>query len=228
MISKSQLLRLVQNGKRSPIVIKNNEFSGDSQTPSLITSPPAWNFQKKLNPDNPKNIPKDQGLQDYFAENYNPSQLKAIRNINEGFHLILGPPGTGKTSTIMGLLSNLRVQNPEDKILLCAPSNTATMHLARTLVKTGLRDRKGNFYDPVHVTVLVGNEERIVLDDQLERLFERCKYEQYILSRHAQVDQLQNQGKAYINVQADLDIDAGSGDSDLPFKSIKRKKVITI
>ncbi|GIQ85813.1 hypothetical protein KIPB_007544, partial [Kipferlia bialata] len=48
-------------------------------------------------------------------------------------HLIYGPPGTGKTYTVVALAALLLNRDPEARILLCAPSNTAADVLAEAL-----------------------------------------------------------------------------------------------
>lgn len=49
--------------------------------------------------------------------------------------LVQGPPGTGKTTTIAGLVWNLR-QNRAGRILVCAPTNIVVVHLTRYILQT--------------------------------------------------------------------------------------------
>ncbi|MFM7727646.1 MAG: AAA domain-containing protein, partial [Flavobacteriales bacterium] len=51
--------------------------------------------------------------------------------------MVHGPPGTGKTTTLVD--SMLEVLKEEKQILVCAPSNAATDHLAKSLAAKGLR-----------------------------------------------------------------------------------------
>lgn len=37
--------------------------------------------------------------------------------------IIHGPPGTGKTFTLIELIQQLLIKNPEERILICGPSN---------------------------------------------------------------------------------------------------------
>lgn len=58
----------------------------------------------------------------------NDSQIEAIFGVLETrsqFTLIHGPPGTGKTQTIVGLLDLIHKIDKNPDILLCAPSNGA-------------------------------------------------------------------------------------------------------
>ncbi|XP_069798041.1 putative helicase MOV-10 isoform X2 [Narcine bancroftii] len=71
----------------------------------------------------------------------NPEQVKAIRCIVAGTsrpapYLIFGPPGTGKTATIVEAIKQVLVYTPNAHILACAPSNSATDLLCQRIRKT--------------------------------------------------------------------------------------------
>jgi ATP-dependent RNA/DNA helicase IGHMBP2 len=79
-----------------------------------------------------------------FTENYsneklNTSQVLAVNNILKSKHLSVlhGPPGTGKTTTIVAAISAL-VNSFNEKILVVAPSNTAVDLLTEKLMSEGL------------------------------------------------------------------------------------------
>uniref|UniRef100_T1H1M1 DNA2/NAM7 helicase helicase domain-containing protein n=1 Tax=Megaselia scalaris TaxID=36166 RepID=T1H1M1_MEGSC len=75
----------------------------------------------------------------------NPEQLQAILQIcNDGWsnkcpYIILGPPGTGKTTTIVECIVQLVSNSENNRILVTAPSNSAcdeiTMRLRKILYK---------------------------------------------------------------------------------------------
>lgn len=67
----------------------------------------------------------------------NPSQRAAVHfAVSRDFSMIHGPPGTGKSHTLTSLVHYLFTTQPkEDRILVCAPSNEATDHLARRLIE---------------------------------------------------------------------------------------------
>ncbi len=62
--------------------------------------------------------------------------LKAICNA-EDMAIVHGPPGTGKTTTLVESMAE--VLREEKQIMVCAPSNAATDHLAKCLAAKGLR-----------------------------------------------------------------------------------------
>ncbi len=69
----------------------------------------------------------------------NDSQNEALQSILEAEDLAIvhGPPGTGKTTTLVESINELLKE--EKQILVCAPSNAATDHLAKSLHQKGLR-----------------------------------------------------------------------------------------
>uniref|UniRef100_A0A8C9W2S8 RNA helicase n=1 Tax=Scleropages formosus TaxID=113540 RepID=A0A8C9W2S8_SCLFO len=69
-------------------------------------------------------------LYDRKLEN-NPEQCAAVRHILSGVskpapYLVFGPPGTGKTVTIVEAIKQVRKLDPQARVLACAPSNSAS------------------------------------------------------------------------------------------------------
>lgn len=58
-----------------------------------------------------------------------------VRTKDKRVKILFGPPGTGKTQTLIELVKTIFVNNPEAHILLCASSNTATDLLCQRLTK---------------------------------------------------------------------------------------------
>ena len=109
---------------------------------------------------------------------FNPSQVVAIKAAatHEGFTLIKGPPGTGKTTTLNGLLNSIHLreyqrfyksvlrisQLDDDKtdqgwvrykeakphILVTAPSNVAVDNIVQRIMADGFLDGNGQRYNP--------------------------------------------------------------------------------
>lgn len=75
----------------------------------------------------------------YFNVQLNEEQRSIVQNIlrpkNIPF-IIFGPPGTGKTVTIVESVYQLWRHYPNSRILICAPSNAATNEVAARLINT--------------------------------------------------------------------------------------------
>ncbi|KAF9003324.1 RNA helicase [Cyathus striatus] len=85
----------------------------------------------------------------------NPPQLRAVQtivNLPPGSvpFVVFGPPGTGKTITIIETIRQLLVRNPKVKILACAPSNSAADLIALRLTENKIltSDELFRFYAP--------------------------------------------------------------------------------
>ena len=74
-----------------------------------------------------------------YSERLNEFQNEAMQSIVEAEDLAIvhGPPGTGKTTTLVESVAELL--KVEKQVMVCAPSNAATDHLARSLSQKGLR-----------------------------------------------------------------------------------------
>ncbi|CAI4045408.1 hypothetical protein N7582_003514 [Saccharomyces uvarum] len=65
-----------------------------------------------------------QNVKDFINPNLNDSQKTAINfAIDNDLTIIHGPPGTGKTFTLIELIQQLLIKHPEKRILICGPSN---------------------------------------------------------------------------------------------------------
>jgi len=100
---------------------------------------------------------------------YNTSQLNVIHNTNQlvngslpGVMLIHGPPGTGKTHTLIGIVKKLFIDWKESgscpKILICAPSNGAIDEIGKRLHKERDFLKTSNVNRPLRI-VRIGQEE---------------------------------------------------------------------
>ncbi len=83
-------------------------------------------------------VPSTAGIS-FRNKGLNESQQQAIAAIlqNENVTIVHGPPGTGKTTTLVEAICQL-IANGE-KVLVSAPSNTAVDNIAKGLIKNGIR-----------------------------------------------------------------------------------------
>ncbi|CAH0563349.1 unnamed protein product [Brassicogethes aeneus] len=75
----------------------------------------------------------------YFDRNLNDKQRAAVRNVincpvNSQPYLIFGPPGTGKTSTVIELIRQIHKSDEQARILVCGPSNSSVDEIASRLI----------------------------------------------------------------------------------------------
>ena len=109
----------------------------------------------------------------------NVSQIMALQNIfTNPLNLIQGPPGTGKTflaGFIVYNIFNIR-KEIEDKILLCAPSNSAADNLASCIIKinkvTGRKMKVLRVYSKTREYLKINKElEEISLHELIKQKF---------------------------------------------------------
>jgi superfamily I DNA and/or RNA helicase len=79
------------------------------------------------------------GVTDFHNKDLNESQKIAIAAIvdNDQLTVVHGPPGTGKTTTLIEAIRQLVARG--EKVLVSAPSNTAVDHLAEGLISKGVK-----------------------------------------------------------------------------------------
>lgn len=104
-------------------------------------------------------------IKDYIFnnDNLNESQTEAVKKIleSEDLSIIHGPPGTGKTTTLVKAIEN--VLSYEKQVLVVAPSNTAVDLIAYLLSQKGLNlVRIGN---PAKVSI---ENTKITFDSKIE------------------------------------------------------------
>ncbi|KAH9948060.1 P-loop containing nucleoside triphosphate hydrolase protein [Amylocystis lapponica] len=80
----------------------------------------------------------------------NAQQLQAVRSIcrmkpGAAPFIVFGPPGTGKTMTIVEAIRQILLKQPKACILACAPSNSAADIIAQRLMTLG-KDKVFRFY----------------------------------------------------------------------------------
>ncbi len=158
------------------------------------------------------------GFTEYARRKFNPSQLMAISASSQGygdggFTLIKGPPGTGKTTTLVNILNALHIRQfnkyydevrkivsvqtgnrqtaleiarrAKPRLLVCAPSNAAVDNVILKIMEDGFIDGSGQRYNPSITRIGVG-QSQAVKDVALE-----TKVDQ-ILTDNSDVQQLEN------------------------------------
>uniref|UniRef100_A0A7S3EAG3 Uncharacterized protein n=1 Tax=Rhodosorus marinus TaxID=101924 RepID=A0A7S3EAG3_9RHOD len=126
----------------------------------------------------------------------NESQLDAVKaavistvckSSSNGFTLLHGPPGTGKTTTVLSLLSvlladsvggsqlTLSERGKKMRVLVCAPSNAAVDEILIRVMRKGLAcpDAKNGFYVPTLVRVGGGSASEDVKQVSVSYLLSR-------------------------------------------------------
>ncbi|XP_028160165.1 putative helicase mov-10-B.2 [Ostrinia furnacalis] len=89
-----------------------------------------------------RKVPKPKSIQNYYnlLVEQNPEQRLAVEHIVAGTaglapYLLHGPPGTGKTVTIVEAILQLVNKDNRNRILVCTDSNMAADHVATMLIR---------------------------------------------------------------------------------------------
>lgn len=91
--------------------------------------------------------------------NYDDVQLSAIRSASmSGLKVITGPPGSGKTAVINGIISYFKEMKPDAKIILCAPTGRAAKHMTEIT---------GEDSSTIHRLLGIGNENPFAKKEKL-------------------------------------------------------------
>uniref|UniRef100_A0A914MF86 RNA helicase n=1 Tax=Meloidogyne incognita TaxID=6306 RepID=A0A914MF86_MELIC len=98
-------------------------------------------YQKEFNHYFEKKVSKKVCSQ--VENKFDKMQNQAIYSIVRGVHgtvpfVLWGPPGTGKTVTIIECIKQLLEKNPANRILICTPSNMAADLIARRIYQMGI------------------------------------------------------------------------------------------
>lgn len=90
---------------------------------------------------------------------YDDVQLSAIKSAAmSGLKIITGPPGSGKTAVINGIISYFKEMKPDAKIVLCAPTGRAAKHMTEIT---------GESSSTIHKLLGIGNENPFMKKDKL-------------------------------------------------------------
>lgn len=116
-IMKTALKELENNKELYTLFEEFHDVSFQKKNPSVIT-PASYDFYNKY---------------------LNESQQRAVTAItqNEKITIVHGPPGTGKTTTLIEAI--LQLTKTGEKVLVSAPSNTAVDNIAKGLIAKNVR-----------------------------------------------------------------------------------------
>jgi hypothetical protein len=85
----------------------------------------------------------------------NASQSRAVTvSLDGGITCLWGPPGTGKTTTIVALLRSVLERDTQDRVLVAAPTHNAVDNVLRQYVRKAL-GKDSNLPQPVRVSTEV-------------------------------------------------------------------------
>ena len=129
----------------------------------------------------PRFFPLDAVQESAGSTLLNPSQEAAVRFAlaARDLAIIHGPPGTGKTTTVVELICRAVARG--EKVLACAPSNTAVDNLLDKLVRAGQR------------VVRIGHPARVdarLREFTLDHLAAQREEMQLVLALHREAEQL--------------------------------------
>ncbi len=108
----------------------------------LENNKPLFSLFRQIHGDNTANL-SSKGRSSSFIQfrnkKLNESQQEAVKGIieNEQLAIVHGPPGTGKTTTLVEAILQLIAKG--EKILVTAPSNTAVDHISKELIRQDVK-----------------------------------------------------------------------------------------
>lgn len=112
---------------------------------------------------------------EFTNQHLNESQKNAVKAIvsNENLTIVHGPPGTGKTTTLLEGILQLTQQG--EKVLVSAPSNTAVDNIARGLIKLNVNILRVGNTTKVDETVFPYTTEGKLTDSKQQKEIKKLK-----------------------------------------------------
>ena len=134
---------------------------------SFILFHSVYNFLRsklKFNPPTYSLLPNEYFGFEPYQSNLNKEQLKSIRNsiLAKNFYIIHGPPGTGKTTTIVEIILQLLRNNSKTRILVASSTNMAVDNIALKLLKVSEVNKiQLSSFLPVRIGTMMRVEEKL-------------------------------------------------------------------
>lgn len=156
-----------------------------------------------------------------FPFGANASQIKAVRNaMSSQVSIIEGPPGTGKTQTILNIIANIIMENKT--VAIVSNNNSATLNVYEKMCKydfgflcavLGNRDNKDDFInnqEEKYPDIIVDLEDKEKISQKTKKIVDELAYqfeiENGIQNFKRELQQLQLEWKHYINENEDAEI----------------------
>ncbi|MBN7770982.1 DUF2726 domain-containing protein [Marinobacter daepoensis] len=144
----------------------------------------------------------------------NESQLKAVASVfSSQVSVIEGPPGTGKTQTILNILANIVLRN--ETVAILSNNNTAVVNVYEKLEKAGLgylvaklgnsQNRKDFFSDQPRIPSdkALPAPSREEIEGQIERLKAFLRARNELAKLQAEIDELKIERKRLVQWRQD-------------------------
>ena len=117
----------------------------------------------------------DPSLISFNNQSLNKSQQQAVAAAisNEDLLIIHGPPGTGKTTTLTEVITQLTARG--EKVAVCAPGNAAVDHLCKQLLQQGIRLLRVGNTSKVADELMAHTPEGKLSDSKLQKEIKQLK-----------------------------------------------------
>lgn len=122
-----------------------------------------------------ESVPSNAESLHFTNRHLNESQQKAIIAITQNEHITIvhGPPGTGKTTTLIEAI--VQLIKAGEKVLVSAPSNTAVDNIAKGLIKQGVNVLRVGNASKVDETIFIHTPEGRLSNSKQQKEIKQLK-----------------------------------------------------